>query len=266
MSDESTVGRVTPYEVVFGEARFAEQEFPAIAEEAKRRGVSVWRYDRFTLLERVSALLAEVLLEEAGPAAVDQHLQILYHAYHFWCAGCSLYAFEAPVVRSLIESAPDLGGWSFRIPQPSLYVELPKNLFWAQVTEDEPPEPVDGMFVAREPDQPIAELELLIVLGIRSERPGFSVAGLRLEPGRARELDEAAAFQSNIPGADLAGLYSLQRYSEAAVLALRTLWYIDACPAACERVRGGGVPEFPGHGGPTALDHVRVSLIEGSCQ
>jgi hypothetical protein len=260
-----TVGRITPYEIAFGEERYPEQDFPALADESGRRGVSTWRYDHFTLLERVAALLEQVLPENAEPAAVDQYVRVLYHGYHFWSDGCPFYAFEAPVLRSLIEVPPDLHEWSFRAPEPSLYVELPKNLFWAQVTESGPPEPVEGMFVAREADSPAAEADILVVLGLRSDRPGFSVAGLRLDPGQARQLDEHAQFQSEIPGAEQAGLYSVQRYSEAAALALRTLWYVDAYPASCEPLEGSGGRTTLEHGAATALRHFRVSLIERSC-
>ena len=259
-----TVGRITPYEVAFGDERFAEQEFPALADEAARRGVSTWESGQFTVLERVAALLEQVLPEDAESAAVEQYLQILYHGYHFWSAGCPFYAFEEPVLRGLIEAPPDLRDWSFRASEPSLYVELPKNLFWAQVTETGPPEPVEGMFVAQQAGQPAAAVELVFVLGLRSDRPGFSVAALRLDPGAARQLDEPAEFRSDIPGAELAGLYSLQSYSEAATLALRTLWYIDAHPAACEPLEGSDAPGTHERGAATALSHFRVSPIERS--
>ncbi|NIN72387.1 MAG: hypothetical protein GTO46_10820 [Gemmatimonadetes bacterium] len=259
-----TVGRITPYELAFGEERFAAHAFPALADEGERRGVSTWRYDRFTQLERVAALLEQVLPDNAEPGAVEQHLRILYHSYHFWSAGCPIYAFEAPVLRSLIEVPPDLREWSLSAPAPSLYIELPKNLFWAQVTEPGPPEPVEGMFAAREADRPEAEADILVVLGVRTDRPGFSVAGLRLGPGQAHQLVEPAQFQSDIPGAEQAGLYSLQRHSEAAALALRTLWYLDAYPASCEAVEGSGGRATDEHGAVTALRHFRVSLIERS--
>ncbi len=259
-----TVGRITPYEVAFGERSFAEQEFPALAEESERRSLSTWRYDQFTLLGRVAALLERVLPNDAEAAAVDQYAQTLYHGFHFWSAGCPLYAFESAVLRSLIEWPPDLREWPIRIPGPSQYLELAKNLFWAQVTEAGPPEPVEGMFVAGEAGRGSGGLEILVVLGLRAERPGFSVAGLRLDPRQARRLDEPVAFRSDIPGAERAGLYSLQRYSEAATLVLRALWYIDAHPASCEAVKGGGGRGELGREALTVLDHFRVSLIERS--
>ncbi len=259
-----TVGRITPYEVAFGEQRFAEQDFPALADESERRRISTWRYDHFTQLERVALLLDQVLPDNAEPAAVDQYVRILYHCYHFWSAGCRIYAFEAPLLRSLIEIPPDLREWPFRAPAPSLYLELPKNLFWAQVAESGPPEPVEGMFAVLEADRETAETDILVVLGLRSDRPGFSVAGLRLDLEQARQLDEPVDFESDIPGAEPAGLYSLQRYSEAAATVLRTLWYVDAYPASCEAVKGSGAREVLEHEAATALDHYQVSLIERS--
>lgn len=259
-----TVGRITPYEVVFGEERFAAEEFPALAEESVRRNLSTWRYDQFTSLGRVGTLLEQMLPDDAEPAAVDQYVRVLYHGYHFWSAGCPFYAFESSVLRSLIEVPPDLREWRPRVPEPSLYLELPRQLFWAAVTEAGPPEPVEGMFVAREANPPSREAEILVILGLRSDRAGLSVAGLHLDLERACELDEPAGFRSDIPGAEQAGLYSLGRHSEAVTLALRTLWYIDTYPASCRGVGGGGERRAVGRGAATALNHFRVSLIERS--
>jgi hypothetical protein len=259
-----TVGRITPYEVAFGERRFAEEEFPALAAESDRRGLGAGRYDQFTLLERVAGLLEQVLPDDARAPAIDQYVQILYHCYHFWSAGCPLYAFEMPVLRGLIEMPPDLRKWSPRVRESSQYLELPKNLFWAQVSAAAPPEPVEGMFVTHEVGRPLVEADILVVLGLRPDRPGFSVAGLRLEPDVLGELDEPARFQSDIPGAEQAGLYSLQRNSEVATLALRALWYLDAHPASCEPVKGSGGRGGRERGGATALDHFRVTKTERS--
>lgn len=261
VKDHADSGRLTPYEMVFGEDRFSEQVFPAIAEEARRQLLDPWRRDQFARLESVGSLLLEVLPEGDEAAAVDQYLQILYHAYHFWNAGCPLYAVEKAVLRRLVESAPKLEGWRLRLPEPALYVELPRNLFWAEVTGG-PPEPVEGLHLAREP-KGAAEVDVLLVLGMRPERGGFSVAGLSLDPERALALEAPESFASDIPGAELAGLYSLRRFSEAAVLTMRLLWYVDTNPAALQRV---SVVELerraPGHSQPTALGHVRVSLVE----
>lgn len=261
---KDSVGRLTPYELAFGGARFSEDVFPAIAEDARRCGADPWRRVEFTRLESVAALLEEVLPEGDDAAAVDQYLHTLYHAYHFWSAGCPIYAFGASVLRALVESPPDLSGWRFRAPRPALYIELARNLFWAEVSGGAP-EPVEGLHLVCEGGRGSSEIELLLVLGMRAERPGFSVAGVSFDPGRLPAVAGAETFRSDIPGAELAGLYSLRKISEAAALALRSLWYIDANPARLERVRGAEAGrETPGHSVPTSLDHVRVSSVERS--
>jgi hypothetical protein len=266
MDSEAGIGRRTPYEVVFGVDRLGEREFPAIADEAARRGVPVARRDQFAGMERVGTLLQRLVPEDAEPAALDRHLEILFHCYHFWDAGCRLYACEEAVARALVDGPPALESWPPLAPHRSFYLELPRNLFWAAVAEDEPPEPAEGLFVAMDPDRPSAEVELLLVLGMRADRPGFSVVGLVADLDEARRLDEREAFAPDIPGADMAGLYSLRRSSEIVLLLLRLLWYLDVYPESLERVAGAGAdrPHNTGRDLPTTLDHYRVRLVERS--
>ncbi|KPK82577.1 MAG: hypothetical protein AMS25_01580 [Gemmatimonas sp. SM23_52] len=263
MAAEASLGRYTPYELMFGAERLAEHELPAIAEEARRRGITLSRRDHFAGSEGVGRLLRRLVPETLEPTALESYLDILFHCYHFWDAGCPLYAFAADVVRDLVAIAPDLGSWNPRAPHPSLYVELPRNLFWAAVTEGEPPEPVEGLFVRLGPDQPPTGVDLLIALGMRPDRPGFSVAAFTASLEQTAELKEPGAFESEIPGADLAGIYSLQRPSEALLLTLRLLWYLDVYPDAKETVPGAAdaAPQAYGYDVPTALDHHRVRLI-----
>ncbi|UCC48495.1 MAG: hypothetical protein JSV41_13720 [Gemmatimonadota bacterium] len=262
MAGEASLGRYTPYEMVFGVERLAEREFSALAEEASRRRITLSRRDEFAGSEHVGTLLQRLVPETPEPAALESYLDILFHCYHFWNAGCPLYAFEAEVARDLIATPPNLEGWSLRAPHPSLYIELPRSLFWAAVTEGELPEPVEGLFVRLGPDQPPAEFDLLIALGMRPERPGFSVAALTAALEDTLGSEQPGAFRSDIPGADLAGIYSLQRPSEALLLVLRLLWYLDVYGEATEAVpgTGGEAPQAFGYDAPTALDHYRVRL------
>lgn len=262
MAPEASLGRYTPYEMIFGVELLADQEFRAIAEEASRRGIMPSRRDHFAGYERVGTLLRRLVPDTLEPAALESYLDILFHSYHFWNAGCPLYAFEAEVARDLIATPPNLEGWGIQAPHPSLYIELPRSLFWAAVTEGEPPEPVEGLFVRLGPDQPPAEFDLLMALGMRPERPGFSVAALTATLEDTLASEESGAFRSDIPGADLAGIYSLQRPFEALLLVLRLLWYLDVYRDATEAVPGAGgeAPQAFGYDAPTTLDHYRVRL------
>ena len=255
-----SVGRRTPYEMVFGANEFAASEFPAIAEEAERRGLVATDLDGFAGLEAVSAMLAQVGPDEADPAALARYVDLLFHAYRFWTAGCLVYAADEPVVRSLIEAHPDLSGWKLRAQAPALYLELPKNLVWAAVDTSSPPEPLEGAFVAMTGSPSPESVYVLGVLGIRPDRAGFSVVSASARLDEARQHVEPDAFRSDIPGAELAGLYSLRSPADLLLLALYALWYVDAYPDSCQLVEGTPSDEAD-HTGPTALDHHRVTLV-----
>ncbi len=263
MEGTGGTGRRTPYEAVFAADRLGELEFPAVVEEAARRAVRLTRRDEFAGLERVGSLLRRLVPDEAEPAALDLYLEIVYHCFHFWRRGCRVYACEEALARSLVEAPPALAGRPPPVPHPSFYLELPANLFWVEVEEGRPPEPAEGLFVEHEPGRSPADAQLLLVLGMRAGRPGFSAVGLALDLGAAARLEEPDAFAPTIPGADLAGLYCLQRSSEVALLLLRFLWYVDAYPESLERTAaprpGEGSAERDSH---TSLERFRVRLVE----
>ena len=266
MSDESTTGRITPYEVVFGVSGIAEREFPVIDEEANRIDAQGLRRDQFAGLESVGGVLAQLVPDGAEPGAFDHFLAILFHCFNFWKAGHPVYAFEAPVLRDLVDSPPHLADWEAVVPDCSFYAEMPQNLFWSAVSEGQTPEPLEGFFVDVSRTGPSLEVDVLMVLGMRTDRPGFGVVVATIDLEQIRELDEPDAFASEIPGADLAELYSLQRSSEIGILLLRLLWYIDAHPESLERVEANvSRQRETGRTMPTALGYQRVSLtVEGN--
>src|SRR5690606_34407279 len=90
---------------------------------------------------------------------------------------------DRAVARFLVEATAPLEDWSFGAPAPAGYVQLPTNLFWSSISPDTPPEPVDGFFFAVNAGaDPLSArawtLQLLLVLGIRRDRAGFSVVRL----------------------------------------------------------------------------------------
>lgn len=257
-------GRRTPYEMLFGGEGLAESHFGAIRDEAREAGVDTARRDLFAQLRAVSGLLRELVPESAEPASLDRYLEILHHCFLFWDGGCRYYAFDEAAIRSIISDAPDLTGWSPRTDHPALYIEMPQNLCWAAVVEGEPPEPVEGMFVSRRPGRSAGDVDVLMVLGIRPNRPGFSVTELAANLEMTSDIAEPDAFASDIPGADLADLYSLQRSGEVVLLLLRMLWYIETYPAASELLPGSpAANRDSGEGGSaTVLDHFRVRALD----
>ncbi|MDB4951412.1 MAG: hypothetical protein JWM27_4061 [Gemmatimonadetes bacterium] len=235
--------RLTPYELVFGEAGFETRIFPSLVDEAEGNGDDPASRERFAFLTLAADALRGVIPTEAPREATEQHRALLYHSFNFWRFGRRLYLLEKPVARYLVEAAPGLDGWEMRLPHPSVYLQLPANLFWASISADVPPEPVDGFFVvqSRGTDPlgpPYHHFEVLMVLGIRRERAGFSIIPFDLEvgPGIADDWADAPGrdagpdFASVLPGGEAAGLYSILTTGEALKLLARALWYIQAHP------------------------------------
>jgi hypothetical protein len=266
--------RLTPYELVFTEGDFESRVFPKIRSEAEAQAVDASRRERFDFLSTAGDVVREVTPPDAPPDALEQYRALLFHAYHFWAEGKRLYALDQAVARYLVETAPNLDGWEFAMPGSSVYLQLPSNLFWSSISPDTPPEPVDGFFVtvSEVPDplgSPAEILEVLLVLGIRRSRAGFSVIPLVTETGEGiaeawdTEGRPEGDFANMLPGGEMAGLYSMLTTGEVLKLVGRAFWYIDAFP--------DGLVEVPAledmaaeEEAPTSyLGHTRVTLAAG---
>ena len=234
--------RLTPYELVFTE-RFEADVFPKIAAEASRHDVDPLQPDRFQLLAAVGDAVRDVVPPEAPADALEQYRALLYHAFNFWSLEKRLYLLEPATARYLVEAAPRLDGWELAAPHPSIYLQLPANLFWGSVSPDATPEPVDGFFVASAAGEdplgiPFQRVAVLVVLGIRRHRAGFSVIPFDTEvgPGIAAEWalaggrETGSDFQTVLPGGEISGLYSILTTNEVLKLVGRALWYIDRFP------------------------------------
>jgi hypothetical protein len=266
--------RLTPYELVFAEGDFESRIFPRIRAEAEAQAVDARRRERFDFLSTAGDVVREVTPEDAPPDALEQYRAILFHAYHFWSGGKRLYGLDTAVARYLVEAAPRLEGWDFVLPGESAYLQLPANLFWSSITPEAPPEPVDGFFLTKsELTDPVGQaaglLEVLLVLGIRRSRAGFSVIALSTAtgPGISESWDAESRpegdFANTLPGGEIAGLYTLLTAGEVLKLVGRAFWYIDRFPEALEEVQPLEALGDAGEPPATRLGHLRVSLTSG---
>lgn len=242
--DAGPAARLTPYELVFGDGAFEEESFPAVQAEAEAHRIPTSDPDRFLLLAPVGAVLRELVPEDAPRDAFREIGLLLFHAYHFWRFGRRLLAVSEPLARRLAAAPPHVGAWELTPPAPAGYLQLPRQLFWARIANDEPAEPVDGFFWtmvgAEDPAAPpYARLDLLLVLGLRPGRPGFSVMDLSAPidgaPGHWADLearDGGTDFANVLPGGDVAGLHALVTDAEALKLCSLLFWYVAAQPAA----------------------------------
>lgn len=281
---EAADRRPTPYDVVFG-ADLEQRTFSRILLEAAEREVDPADPARFAFLSLAGDAVRAVVPPDAPPEALEQYRALLFHAFNFWRFGKRRYGVEPALARYLVEGAPALSGWDLALPHPSMYLQLPRNLFWGSISPGSTPESVDGFFVTRSSGEDalgasFTRLEILVVLGMRRDRAGFSVIPLSTavgpgisddwltSPGR----DQGRDFENVLPGGEIGGLYSILTSTEVLKLVARALWYVDRFPgdveiesaeagaAAAEGAEGGTAPgQDPGEepGGETRY---RVSL------
>jgi hypothetical protein len=230
--------RLTPYELAFMEGDLETRVFPEIREEAASRGVDTRRRERFGFLASGAGAIREVVPDDAGPEMLEEYRTLFYQAYNFWSYGRRLYSIDPTVARYLVEAAPRLDDWAFDAAHPSIYLQLPPNLFWASIDPEAAPEPVDGFFVTVCPERdplgtPFDDVQVMMVLGIHRHRAGFSVVPFETqtgpgipptwtEPGRSGGAD----FENVLPGGEIAGLYSILTTAEALKLVVRLLWFV----------------------------------------
>lgn len=239
-------GRRTPYELVFGE-EFEARTFPDITREASERGIEPRDAERFGFLSLAADAVRAFVPPEAPPEALEQYRSLIYHAFNFWRYGKRVYLLDPPLARYLVEGGPSLDEWELELPYPSIYLQLPRNLFWGSISPESTPEPVDGFFVTATDGsdalgKPYRRLDVLVVLGIRRDRAGFSVIPFSTEagPGIARAWASAEGrdggrdFDNILPGGEIQGLYSILTSTEVLKLLARALWYALSFPADVE--------------------------------
>ncbi len=250
-----TSERQDPYDLVFGAEAMDDRLFPPIAEEAEARAVPLDDPDRFLFLSSVGRLLqaiagarpyegaeGEAPGEGAGAApgddeereALRQYGRLLFHAFHFWRAHKPRYEVDEEKVRRLVGEVTAVGRWSLTPPSASGYLRLPRHLVWAAPAASLRPEPADGFFWTYvDPEDEPARLHVLLALGVRPDRAGFSVvpatgvlddeshwAGLDARPG-------GVDFEATMPGGELDELYSIESAAELLKLTSLCFWELD---------------------------------------
>lgn len=228
--------RITPYELLLPQEDFADERFPAIRKEAEARGGDLTNPDAFSLLGEAGMVLRALRGEEEDPHLIQQHGALLFHAFHFWQEDRPLYLLETGVLRFLTDTGPQKEAWDPSVPGRAGYIQLPQHLVWGPRNQEEAAESVDGFFWSL-PDG--ESLSLLLVMGIRKDRPGLTVVPLPTlslasaapwATMRVREEGQGEDFSSDLPGAELEQLCTVQAGAEAVKLAMRVFWYLDTFP------------------------------------
>ena len=222
--------RATPFDLAFGGLV---ARFPVITEALQQEGAAATDRDRFVLLEPVARLLGEIVPAGAGADALEAHVLLLQHAYLFWLAEQPVHEVTEDELRRATSDAR----LTTVLPGDALYLQLPELRVWGSPNGSSPPEPLDGMFVARTPAD--GAIAVLAIFGMRPDRPGFSAVALegRADPddAAAGEIEIAAArtdgsapFGPKLAGGTAAGLYSVASAGELLLLTGRLLAQLDS--------------------------------------
>lgn len=167
---------------------------------------------------------------ELPGTTLAEYETLWYAAYRFWSAGRHTLAIERAALERALEADRGLSNRPTvepsnrpaAVPRGACYLRLPERLFWARINQAAVPEPLDGMFVVSAAGG--QEVTVLAVLGLRSDRGGFSQIVISAPPAdlvRAGEVVRRPLFAPVLEGGERAGVKSL--VSEAELLYLTHL-------------------------------------------
>jgi hypothetical protein len=192
--------RPTPFEAVF--AGLAEDRFPQVQASLAESGGDPSNRDAFLLDREVVQLLRDVVPDGVGEA-VDQHVALLHNCYLFWHQGSRAVRFSRERAEGMLTGGErpaldERGPW---------YLQLPERLVWAQLSEGDPHEPLDGVFASQ---MGPGQFRVLGIFGFHPERSGLSVAEvIGPRPTGGRRDDGQPFFAPLLQGGTAARLYSI---------------------------------------------------------
>lgn len=259
MAIHDAYARITPFERLLPSADFADERFPDIEEEAAERGVDLRDPTRFPMLMAVGEALREIRAATEDPVLIRQHGRVLFQSYHFWKAGRPVHLAPTEVVRRAVDDDGDMRRIARDVDHPfplrggsAAYLQLPQHLVWSRPSTDASPESVDGAFWTAKGDA----LAVLVALGVRPDRPGFSVVDLPPVPlsdwsswVTTSMREEGDDFSASMPGADLDGLYEIRNAGELLKLLTR-IYRVAATPDDTQGEVRAGVRARPDAGDP----------------
>lgn len=213
-----------PYAAIFGRPEFEDTLFPALRSEAEELNADSRDAEEFLQLPSATEVLEKLSpTGSAEPPPVTGVVALAFHGFHFWRCGRAGFTIDEAQLRTLLgPDAPPIGDWAIAAPGDAGYVTLPPNLVWA-APDSGTPEPVHGFFYTVSPaTTESARLALLLALGVREDRPGFTAIELGVPlpappPGHFGDIDaraDAEDFANVLPGGDLRALLSLTNAGE----------------------------------------------------
>lgn len=262
MSLHDAYARLTPFELVLPGTGAMAEFVRVVGEEADRTGADTGELFAFMGLNAADALVTEVAGREAEAPTLHPLGELAFHSYHFAVADASVFVLSAQAARYLVEGAP---AGDPRPPTRSGYLQLPQHLFWA-ADGGGAPESIDGVIWTVATGD---VLRVMLVTGMRPDRPGMGATLVPEAPltdasiwMNVRARGDERDFDSEIPGAEIDGLYEIRTAGEALKLLARFFAYAGAVPEALEQRPPADGDDVVAAGGPapSSFAHVRVIL------
>lgn len=227
--------RPTPFDIAFGPA--AGERFARMQESLAATGRDPHDLDAFVLDREVVSYLRELVPEEGATGAIEQHLALLHHAYLYWAEGAWLVRLGRDRARRVLaEPSAAYAAPAAGLPR-AFYLQVPERLVWAPLAEDEPHQPLDGLFIR---PWPADGFFLLAIFGVHPGQEGFAVVDVDgYRELRAARDDGTPLFQPVLPGGAEAGLFSIVGGDELLELGAR------AVPLLAEAVSCAGPAHQP---------------------
>ena len=183
------MSRTHPFDLVFSE--FADTFFPRIRDEAPDTTIDLATLTRLPTAQRLLRELGSPELAESDPRAMTEYLALLFVAYRYWIAG----QHTLWVDRDKLTAAIDSGSTdAHAADEDACYLAFPERWCWATIGDNQPHEPLDGLFVVSAKAQ--AEITVVAILGLRPGRDGFSQITVT---GGADDLVNAARDRRDPP-------------------------------------------------------------------
>lgn len=231
--------RITPWQLVFGAPKLDESRFVEILEQAA--GDMPDTVATLLQLPAAGELLREMMPAQMEPEtraeAVAQVGALLFHGFRYWHSGRTVLRVDERALRRLVAEPAD--AQSISPPAEAGYIQLPRNTLWATVAEGAAAEPADGIFWSAT----TSRLDLLLVLGLRRDRPGLSLVPVALEGehdlaqwARADARPDGDDFANVLPGGELNQYLSILTHAE--VVRLAALCFAAAASAEPPALEG----------------------------
>lgn len=239
--------RTPPYLKIFPGPTVRDEALDAIAGEIRESGGGDEDPGAFALLQHTGRVLADLRDPEQGTDGGPTQALLLFHAYHLRARGAEHLLASVPVCRWAVEASegsdekPESGGPASGLPA-AAYVQLPQHLFWVRDAAGDRPLSLDGFFWTVLGDA----VHVLGVMDVLAPEGGLRVLPLPGVPLADRPLwlsermrEEGEDFRSEIPGAEMEGLYELRTAGELLKLAARLDRFMALFPDAREPVALG---------------------------